>query len=190
MTLNQCHRGESVVKSQANRGFTILELIITVAVLVILATVALPNLRATLQNNRMTAQANQFLTAFQYARSEAIKRREPVSICPSSDGENCTGNWEDGWIVFVDDKKAGETTTDVPDAGALRIWQGMEGGTSNAGDDPDFIRYLASGAVDINAGTSFPVTFKLEIPDCKSDSNRNLEIGPTGQASVSRVACN
>ncbi len=159
---------------------------ITVTVLVILASVALPNLRSTIQNNRMTAQANGFLTAFQLARSEALKRKMPVSVCPSSDGESCGADWEDGWIVFVDDNDAGDSNADVGEV--LQIWSGMDGDTSNTGDDPDFVRYIASGTVD-RAAVSVPVTFALEIPDCTADGNRQLVIGPTGQASVSRLAC-
>lgn len=160
---------------------------ITVAVLIILATVALPNLRSTLQNNRMTAQANSFLTAFQLARTEAIKRGSPVSVCPSSDGTNCSGDWEDGWMVFSDASSLGDTTVSVDEV--LQIWDDMDGDTSNAGDAPGFVRYAPSGAVDRSAGITFPVTFQLRIPDCTADSQRNLEISPTGRASVSRVSC-
>jgi len=175
------------VKFQINRGFTLLELMIVVLVLIILASVALPSMVSTIQNNRMTAQANGFLTAFQLARTEALKRNDPVSVCPSSDGATCDGDWEDGWIVFVDGNAAGTTTTSVDEV--LQIWDGMQGDTSNEGDAPDFVRYQLDGTVDSDAGTTFPVTFDLEIPDCTADNNRRLEIMPTGRASVTRLSC-
>jgi len=164
-----------------------MELMITVVVLVILATVALPNLRMTIQNNRMTAQANSFLTAFQLARTEALKRQDPVSVCPSSDGATCAGDWEDGWIVFVDGNASGSTTTSVDEV--LQIWNGLEGEASNEGDDPGFIRYLSGGTVDGDAGTTFPVAFDLKIPDCNADNNRRVEIAPTGRTSAMRLSC-
>lgn len=160
---------------------------ITVTVLVILATVAIPNLRSTIQNNRMTAQANGFLTAFQLARSEALKRNTPVSVCASSDGAECGGDWVDGWIVFVDGNGAGDSDADVDEL--LQVWPAMEGDTSSSGDDPGFVRYLPSGAVDRASGVTYPVSLNLEIPDCTADNNRQLTIGPTGQASVSRLTC-
>ncbi len=160
---------------------------IGLAVLVILITVALPSMRSTIQNNRMTAQANSFLTAFQLARTEAVKRRAPVSICASSDGASCTGDWEDGWIVFVDGNAAGNSNASVGEV--LQVWQGLDGDISNTGDDPDFVRYVGSGIVDRDAGTTFPVTFELEIPGCTTDSNREIEVSPTGRAGAKRVDC-
>lgn len=170
-----------------NSGFTILELMITVAVLVILATVAVPNLRSTIQNNRMTAQTNGFLTAFQLARSEALKRNAPVSVCPSTNGASCTGDWEDGWIVFVDGQSAGSTSASVDEV--LRVSEGFEGDASNDGDDPAFIRFLASGVADRDAGSGLPVAFDLKIPDCTGDNNRRVEVAQTGRSSARRLEC-
>ena len=175
------------MKYQSNRGFTVLELMITVTVLAILATVAIPNMRSTIQNNRMTAQANGFLTAFQLARSEALKRNAPVSVCPSSDGSECGSDWEDGWIVFVDEDSAGSTSTTVGEL--LRVSEGFDGDASNDGDNPSFIRFLASGVADRDAGSGLPVAFDFKTPGCTADNNRRIEVAQTGRTSVTRLSC-
>lgn len=170
------------------RGFTLIEVMMAIVILAILATVALPNLRATIQNNRMTAQANELLTAFQLARSDALKRNAPVSVCSSSDGSTCTGDdWEDGWIVFVDGNNVASDSASVDEV--LQIWGRLKGNASNEGDDPDFVRYTAQGSVDRNAGTTYPVRFELTIPDCVGENNRQLEISALGRADVTRLPC-
>lgn len=85
---------QSTVKIQ---GFTIIELMITLAIAAILVSLAAPSFRDIIQNNRMTTQYNELLASLSVARSEAIKRGEDV-IALSSNGNN----WEDGWTVFVD----------------------------------------------------------------------------------------
>lgn len=56
----------------------------------------------------MTGQVNQLFSLVYLARSEAIKRNNVVTICKSADGEFCSGNWSDGWVVFSDTNADGE----------------------------------------------------------------------------------
>lgn len=87
-------------KKTAN-GFTLIELIVTIAVASILVAVAIPNFRTLLQNNRMTTHVNEFLSDVNFARSEAIKRRSNITICTSTTGTSCTGgNWRDGRLIM------------------------------------------------------------------------------------------
>jgi len=79
------------------QGFTIIELMITLAIAAILVSLAAPSFKDIIQNNRMTTQYNELLASLSVARSEAIKRGEDV-IALSSNGNN----WENGWTVFVD----------------------------------------------------------------------------------------
>jgi type IV fimbrial biogenesis protein FimT len=84
-------------------GFTLMELMITLSVLAIIVTIAVPSFTTMVSNNRLTAQHNELVTALTIARSEALKRGTTVTVCASDDEAGCnSSNWEDGWIVFSD----------------------------------------------------------------------------------------
>jgi len=83
------------------RGFTLLELMVTLAVAAIVFSFAVPGFQQMVQRNRVITYTNNFIATVNYARSEAIRRASPVSICASADGTTCNGTWSQGWIVFV-----------------------------------------------------------------------------------------
>lgn len=85
-------------------GFTLIELIVTIAVMIILVSIALPSFMGFIQANRLTAQTNDLVTVLNYARSEAIKRGVRVTLCSSNNGTSCLGSttWDTGWIAFID----------------------------------------------------------------------------------------
>ena len=91
-------------KMALQRGFTLIELIITMVVAGVLLAVAIPSFTAMIKNNRLATSANAFVTAANIARSEAIKRGVRVTVCKSADGASCTtsDDWDQGWIVFAD----------------------------------------------------------------------------------------
>lgn len=84
-------------------GFTLLELLITVAVAAILAALAAPGFASLINSNRLSAQANEVVASLQLARTEAIKQNRRVIICRSTNGTSCAGagQW-DQWITFID----------------------------------------------------------------------------------------
>ena len=86
-----------------NSGFTLLELIITVALISIVMAIAIPSMTTFTQNDRLTTNINSLIGHLAYARSEAVKLSQQVSLCVSSNTTSCTGgNWQDGWIVYID----------------------------------------------------------------------------------------
>jgi type IV fimbrial biogenesis protein FimT len=89
------------------RGFTLLELAITLAVLGIVLAAAIPSMTALINSGRLTANANDILTALHSARVESIRRGQRVVMCPSGDGTTCSNNWNDGWMVFEDRNRDG-----------------------------------------------------------------------------------
>lgn len=110
-----------------NSGFTLLELLITVALISILAAFAIPSMRSFSQNDRLTTNINTMIGHLAYARSEAVKRHAQVSICISNDTVGCTGgNWEDGWIVYVDADANGTFDAATLNEDILRVNQAMD----------------------------------------------------------------
>jgi type IV fimbrial biogenesis protein FimT len=84
-------------------GYTLVELVVVLAVLAVLTAWGVPNFGHFSRNAARTGEVNQFIQAVYLARSEAIKRNGVVSLCPSRDGESCDpgGPWHQGWLVFV-----------------------------------------------------------------------------------------
>ncbi len=85
-----------------NQGFTLAELMVTLAVFSVLVTVGVPSFNQTLLNNRQVSSLNILVGSMQLARSEAIVRNRRVTLCGSGDGQTCGNTWSNGWIVFVD----------------------------------------------------------------------------------------
>jgi len=111
------------------RGFTLIELMATLVVLAILATVGVPSFQNLLKDNRRTTQINELVSAMNLARSEATKGNGSVGFCPSADGATCGGgNFDSGWIVFIN------VDGDSPpafDAGVDRILRAQSGTTGS-----------------------------------------------------------
>ena len=91
---------------RAQRGFTLTELMVTVAVAGVLAMMAVPNMRSFVQNNRLSSASNDLLRSFNLARTEAIKHQTNVVVCAVADPTlatpACSYGAFNGWIVFQD----------------------------------------------------------------------------------------
>jgi type IV fimbrial biogenesis protein FimT len=111
--LDPCSAGRAAHGATGDRsaaGFTLVELMVTVAVLAIIAAIAYPSFTSVINSNRLAGAANDLLGDLQYARSEAIRRSAHVAVCASTDATTCAGaagNWS-SWIVLLDNPTAAD----------------------------------------------------------------------------------
>lgn len=166
-----------------NKGFTLIELMVTISIGAILLAIAVPSYQSFVSSSRMTAQSNDFLSALQLARSEAVKRGTLVSLCKSADGAACivTGTWAQGWIVFVDGSVAG--TVDGTDA-VIRVFPAISGNSTLVGSAnvADFISYQSSGSTSLAAGANEIVSLCPSAP--AQVAGRDIQITASGRARV------
>ncbi len=94
----------AALKHKHLNGFTIVELMITIAVAAVILTLGVPSFQGLMERNQLTSNINRFISSLALARSEAIKRNQRVVLCPSNNGDDCSnaGGYDDGWIIFVD----------------------------------------------------------------------------------------
>ena len=89
---------------RSTSGFTLVELLVVVAIAAVLAAIGVPSWRAFSEKLQLTGASDAFVAGLHLARSEAIKRHDRVALCKSADGVFCAaaGGWDQGWIIFHD----------------------------------------------------------------------------------------
>ena len=169
---------------RAQTGFTLLDLLTTITVLGILLAVGIPGFASIIRNNRIASSTNELVVALTYARSEAMKRGDPVTVCPSEDDDACAGSndWSTGWFVFVDQNFDGARDEDEP---ILQVWSGVTGGL-DLDSSLQFIQYASTGLTTpvITNGS-----FELMKPGYGGEDARCIRIGNTGRISTERANC-
>ena len=126
-------------------GFTLYELMVTVAIVGIVLAFGVPNMRQFNQNAKMTSTANDLHAAFHLARSESSRAKTNISICPSDDGATCgdEATWDQGYIVFVD--LDGDIAVDGDDT-ILRAQPAIAAGiTLKVANDAKYFSFAATG---------------------------------------------
>lgn len=146
-------------KSQA--GFNLIELMVVLLIISVVSAIGGPIFDETVKRNRLRTQADRILTTLNLTRSEAVKRNQSVSVCRSSDGVSCTGDWEDGWIVFTNSD--GDDTVDAGVDQVIRVYRGLNHGYTLSGTiSAGTLTYFGDGSYAGGAGT---------INICSSDAN-------------------
>mgnify|MGYP001809622795 CR=1 FL=1 len=168
----------------ATRGFTLIELIVTIAIVAILAGIAIPSFTSMIAKNRAAALTNELSGALNLAYSEAVKRSRRVTVCRSVNVDTATPgcstatgtNWSTGWIVFVDAATTG--TIDTGDT-RLKIFQPIARSTSITGGSAfaNYVSFLPTGWVDMSGSEE---SFIICVPPEK----RTISINPAGRFKV------
>lgn len=170
----------------ADAGFTLVELLITAAIVAVLLAAALPSMGALLRTNRLAAATNDMSVMLQFVRSEAIKRRHRVTACLSPGHVSCalTGGWHHGWIVFSDDnangtREQGETI--------LRIGTARNDGVAVTGNGPlaTMVSFVASGMPQRVGGAMLMGAVTV----CSEGEGRQLVMNYAGRVRIQQVRC-
>jgi len=149
-------------------GFTLIELMVTVAVLGITVAIAVPAFQNVIASNQLQESRDRLRTAIMYAKGEAVAGNQTVTLCPSADASTCgdNSNWDENWLVVTDNNETGAVSID-------RILRSFEapspaGVTMTHTGGVDLIRFQADG-ITLN----LPPTASFGF--CDPDGNVNAD---------------
>lgn len=176
-----------------NHGFTLIELIVTLAVVSILLLTGIPMLNQMTTSNRLSTQINTVAGSLAIARSESIKRGTSITLCGSTDGATCdTDSWESGWIIFADADNNAVLDSSAGTSDMLKIVSPFSGGSTlrlSQSDSTGVIRFKSEGSLrDLGIDGTNRGTFTLCELSASTTTAKAININPLGRASRAQGA--
>lgn len=167
-------------------GFTLIELMVTLAIAAVLLVVGVPSFVEFQRNSELTSQTNSLVAALNAARTEAMKRNTNAYVIPGGSANK----WSDGWIVFADTNRSGvvyDAATDftvLTQSAAPAYFNSSGTGTANEATSP-YVMYNSSGYPTTSAGAFGALTITLKRSDLTGaalqQQTRRIKIAKTGR---------
>lgn len=170
------------MRASKSKGFTLIELMITIAVVAIGLALAYPSFTSVLRSNQVATRTNELIASFYLARTEAVRSNRGAGVCPSADGANCNGvNWGSGWLVFTDQDGDGALSADGDTV--VRFVEGSQNVSLTSIEDVV--------AFDNRGRLAAPVQLSLESTECPPGASlvRNLTVTRVGQVQMQEEEC-
>ena len=172
-------------------GFTLVELMVTLAVAAILLGIGVPSFAGAIKNARLSTPWSELRQSLLLARSEAVKGSHVVAVCARASDTACGTDWDDGWLVYIEDPSG--TAGTVGSGTVLRISEpvhdevdvegtGSNNRTAAGASARAYIRYLASGEADWTNG------FFVLCDDRGATHALGLNVALTGDIRSARTA--
>lgn len=159
-------------------GFTLIELMITVALAAVLMTLAAPSFVQYQRNSELTSLTNSLLAAINTAKSEAMKTGKNSFVVPKG------SDWNSGWVVFIDVNRDSAytegTDTMVQTEDAVKSYFNITGNNTASGTSP-YIKFDSSGYSSASAALSFQIA-RTDTPSANAaEESRRIVIARTGR---------
>jgi len=172
-------------------GLTLIELMVVVGILGIVMAIGIPSMRSISESEAVRGHVNTFFSTLRYARSEAIRNRAQVVVCPSNNSESAsptcsdgvTDNWALGWIIFVNRDADTDYRYDATKDTLLRVQGAIttSGGINEAtGGAPNKFVYRSTGML-LNGGAS---SFTFDAKSLSTSQRKLMCISLQGRARI------
>jgi type IV fimbrial biogenesis protein FimT len=184
-------QSHSIQKSRPSqvRGFTLIELMVTISLLAILTTLVAPSFAKLIASTRLSSATNELYTSLVQAKSDAIRLGSRVTVCPSSNGSSCitagTPTWTTGWITFSDTTRVAAPSVDTGEK-ILQIGQAIDSSLLIRGS-LGYASFASDGTAKLINGGLY--TAKIRV--CSTSSNltnneraRDISILRTGRVEI------
>jgi type IV fimbrial biogenesis protein FimT len=176
------------MNTHSHRGFTVIELMVTLVVAAVLLTLGVPSFSNTIEQNRLSTQINNLISTLQYARSESVKTGKRITVCKSNTGTGCVttaAGYESGWIVFEDDSPA-DGDFDVGEQ-LLKVHEAMDSNLTLRGNNRfvNFISYLPTGGI-ANADPNADQDHFVLCKESDTTKSRAVYVITSGRARVAK----
>lgn len=171
-------------KLRKTQGFTLIEMMVTLALVVIMLSLAVPSLTQYRRNSTLSATANAFLGSINTAKAEAMRQGKPVFMMPT-DGKD----WRSGWVLFIDanfdgQKQDSETILAQQDAIASDIQIPTDKVQAFADASGPYLAIGGNGYPRSKSGSMLSGAIDFAYQDSSNLIRRRVNLGLSGQAQV------